>query len=232
MKTVNEILLSLLLVVVIAMLVAFGLWCRRESPLIHSAVWNFSSSSYDVKQNSAKELIETNKVLAGTKDLIEHTDCNLNGCPGVGKIKPVPGALPSLRQLIISSQTAMNALGLAIQQQNAALLTSQQDLQANLQGMLKVTNKLQATLTNIDAVVADPALKASIADLQQTISDIDKDVKQINIMLTSATATAQDVQAVADNLRAQYLKARNLYFAIAEKLLGLGSEAVQFWLKK
>jgi hypothetical protein len=65
----------------------------------------------------------------------------------------------------------------------------------------------------------DPNIPKTIANLRDTTADLDADTKQLKVLLESGTATAEDVRQVADQVRAQYLKARNLYYAVASFLL-------------
>jgi hypothetical protein len=110
------------------------------------------------------------------------------------------------------NSSLLPALSQAIEQQNASLLESQKSLQANLSGMAQVMTDLQQTLGDADKVIADPKLK-------EILADTDEDVKQLKPMLESGTATAEDVQRVADKIAGQYTKARNLWFAGAQWLL-------------
>jgi hypothetical protein len=78
----------------------------------------------------------------------------------------------------------------------------------------------------------DPNIAILIANLADATAGLDADTKQLRLLLESGTATAEDVRQVADSMRAKYLKARNLYYAIAGELLSKGSEVMQFLLKK
>jgi isoleucyl-tRNA synthetase len=104
------------------------------------------------------------------------------------------------------------ALTTSIEEQNASLLESQQALRENLSQMLLATAQLQKTLAAAEMVVADPEIKTILADA-------DEDVKQLKPMLEAGTATAEDVQRVADKIAAQYTKARNIWLGGAQWLL-------------
>lgn len=71
---------------------------------------------------------------------VSHTDASINS-----------SLLPSLTD--------------ALQTQNASLLTTQKQLQANLQEMEYVTQQLQQTLADADKQIADPQVKIAIDNL-------------------------------------------------------------------
>jgi hypothetical protein len=224
-----------LLAAVIVFLCVFAWWAHREAPLIHDAVWNTAASTWEVKQNSGRELVETNKVLAGTKDLIEHTDCNLNGCPGIGARKPTPGLLPAATILLTKAQPAMDNLTAAIShldtvaQDLDGLVKSGTATTAELQGAVKT---FQGAIGDLDKIITDPSIKMTLNGLAAATLDLDTSIKQLNLMLQSGTATALDIQRVADKVAEQYTKARNLYYALFKEVLSIGSQGVQFILKK
>lgn len=229
MKRGIEVAAFLALCATFGLIVAVGLWFDREAPLIHSALWNFSSSSYDVKMNSARELTETNKILADAHDLFSHTDITLNGPKGH------PGLIPQATLLVQKAQPAMDNLAAAFAHLNSVAEHLDRLVMTGTGTMQELTStvaQFRVAIANVDKLTTDPKIHELFESLALTVADIDTSVKQLNVMLLSATATAQDVQAIADKIREQYMKARNLYYAIAKELLGIGSQGIQFWLKK
>jgi preprotein translocase subunit YajC len=179
-----------------------------------------------LQENSLLELQETRKATADLHDLLIHTDLSLNGRRGH------PGLLRQASAVLDRAQAAIDTLNSAIAAQNSALLETQGDLRNNLKQMLTATEQLQGAIADGDKLITDPGIHATVVNLQAATADLDASIKQLDVMLQSGTATAKDIQAVADKLREQYTKAQNLYYAIARELLGIGSEAVQFWLRK
>jgi methyl-accepting chemotaxis protein len=224
MKRVNEILLALLLAWLIVLLVFLFLWALKEKPLIHNALWNFSSSSYDVKQNSARELIETNKVLAGTKDLIEHTDFSLNGT------REHPGAIPQLTTLVKKAQPVADNvasvtahLDLAIQHTDAAigslnaLLASGSATMAEVQASVNRVNNL---IVALQGQVQDPSIKIALDNLAASGKAMADGMQQL-------AAASTDVRQIADKARETYLKPVNLWWGLVKELLPLAGSAAQ-----
>lgn len=231
MKNLHDILFAILLVTVTGFFVALGWWGYREAPLIHAALWNFSSSSYDVKQNSARELLETNKVLADTHDLIAHTDITLNGPKGH------PGLIPQATLLIQKAQPAVDGLtamekhlDLAVQHVDAsiqhlnALLDSGTATLGELQAAVKQVNDvigdLDQVVTHLDDRVTDPALKNIVANFDKTAQNAALSMEQL-------AAIATDGRQVADKARETYLKPVNLWWGLVKTLLPLAGSAAQ-----
>lgn len=93
------------------------------------------------------------------------------------------------------------------------------------------SNRLMARATDLvthaDGILTDPNLRQMIANLAEATHDLDISIKQLNSMLVSTTATAEDVRKVADKVAEQYTKARNLYYALLKELLNMGGSAAQ-----
>ena len=206
------------------------LWdLHRESPLIHAALYNVASASYDLKQNSGLELQETRKTTAAAKEFFDRTQWALDGRPGH------PGLIPQATILVVKAQPAVDNLNAGIVRLNLAaehldkLITTGTATMAELQGAVGAFHQ---SITDLDSVITDPKIRIALDNLAGITADLDASIKQLDEMLKSATATAQDVQAVADKVREQYTKAKNLYYAIFKELLSIGSEGIQFVLKK
>jgi hypothetical protein len=223
-KTLNEILLAGLLAALTGSVLALSIWAHEEEPLIHAAIWNFSSSSYDVKQNSARELTETNKILADAHDLIAHTDITLNGPKGH------PGLIPQATTLVQHAQPVMDNLATAaadldvtirrtdatIQNLNA-LLASGTATMAEIQASLKRVNDL---IVALEGQVSDPSIKIALDNLAGS-------AKAMADGMTQLAAASTDVRQIADKARETYLKPVNLWWGLVKELLPLAGSAAQ-----
>jgi len=167
---------------------------------IEKGATTWQEASKQQSKSSTRILVATQQSLSNLSAFVSRTDSNING-------------------------TLLPRLSHAIDQQNDALLVSQNDLQANLKEMLGATQQLQRTMAAAETVIADPQIK-------QLIVDLDSNMKQLNLLLQSGTATADDVKRVADKFAEQYTKARNIYYAVFKEVLSVGSQGVQFVLKK
>jgi hypothetical protein len=223
-KTINEILLGGLLAALIGSVLALSIWAHKEEPLIHAALWNFSSSSYDVKMNSARELAETNKVLADAHDLIAHTDITLNGPKGH------PGLIPQATVLVQKAQPAMDHLtaaaahldqaiqhtDVAIQNLNA-LLASGTATMAEVQASVNRVNNL---IVALQGQVQDPSIKMALDNLAGSAKAMADGMQQL-------AAASTDVRQIADKARETYLKPVNLWWGLVKELLPLAGSAAQ-----
>ena len=220
MKTINEILLAILLVGVIGGMI----WLQGELPLIHAALWNLSSSSYDVKQNSGRELIETNKILADAHDLIAHTDITLNGPKGH------PGLIPQATVLVQKAQPAMDNLTAATRLLTETIGHTDQAVQ-NLNALLAsgtaTMAEVQASLARVNALIValqgqvqDPAIKEALDNLAASGKAMADGMQQL-------AAASTDVRQIADKARETYLKPVNLWWGLVKELLPLAGSAAQ-----
>jgi hypothetical protein len=154
---------------------------------LEKAAGTWEQASKEQASKTTKAMSDVSVAAASFSTFASHTDKSVNF-----------SLLPIARQ--------------AIDQQNAALLTSQKDLQANLSQMLQATQQFQRTLVAAEGVIGDPKLR-------EILADTDEDIKQLKPMLESGTATAEDVQRVADKIADQYTKARNIWIAGAQWLV-------------
>lgn len=230
MKHLIELLLAVLLGALLGGVLQLGFWAQAEAPLIHSALWNFSSSSYDVKNHSAQELATTQKILVDVKHLVGSTDCSLNGCPGLGELKPTPGLLPQVTTLVRKAQPAMDNLASAsahldqaiqhtdgaIQSLNA-LLASGTATMAEVQSSLKRVNDL---IVALQGQVSDPSIKLALDNLAASGKAMAEGMQQL-------AAASTDVRQIADKARETYLKPVNLWWGLVKELLPLAGSAAQ-----
>jgi DNA repair ATPase RecN len=226
-RVIEFVLLVLLTMLVTALFIytiQFTSWVYREEPLIHAALWNLSSSSYDVKQNSARELQETNKVLADTHDLIAHTDATLNGP------KAHPGLIPQATTLIAKAQPAMDNLTAATKHLDEAILHTDsaiQSLNALLQSGTATMAEVQASVNRVNNLivalqgqVSDPSIKLALDNLAAAGKSMADGMQQL-------AAASTDVRQIADKARDTYLKPVNLWWGLVKELLPLAGSAAQ-----
>lgn len=218
MKFLLQILGAVALVLLCLCLVMLARFGYRNGLLVHNALWNFASMSYDLKQNSGQQLEMTRKVTADIHDLIGHLDCTLNGCRNIFSHKKVVGLIPTMTEFLFASKISMEHLDDAIQNLDKFFVSGT----ATMQDIQTATKELQQTVADLDLLVTDPNIKAELAELLQVTKDIDVTAKQANALLASGTASAEDVRQIMDHLREQYTKARNIWYAILKELLGLG----------
>lgn len=224
MKFFLEFLLAVLLGALIGGVFELGLWAHREAPLIHDALYNFASSSYDVKQNSGRELTETNKVLADVHDLVAHTDITLNGPKGH------PGLIPQATVLVEKAQPAVDNLtagtkllnetighvDVAVQNLNGLLLSgtgTMTEVQASV-------NRVNNLVVALQGQVQDPSIKMALDNLSQSAKAMADGMQQL-------AAASTDVRQIADKARDTYLKPVNLWWGLVKELLPLAGSAAQ-----
>jgi hypothetical protein len=223
-KYVIESLLAVLLFILVTAVLQLAVWAHKEAPLIHAALWNLSSSSYDVKQNSARELQETNKVLADAHDLIAHTDATLNGP------KAHPGLIPQATTLITKAQPAMDNLAVATKHLDEAILHTDGAIQslnallasgtatmAEVQSSLKRVNDL---IVALQGQVSDPSIRTALDNLAAAGKSMADGMQQL-------AAASTDVRQIADKARETYLKPVNLWWGLVKELLPLAGSAAQ-----
>jgi hypothetical protein len=199
-------------------------WLQGELPLIHAALWNFSSSSYDVKMNSGRELTETNKVLADAHDLIAHTDITLNGPKGH------PGLIPQATVLVQKTQPVMDHLSEAAADLDATIRgidATIQNLNALLASGTATMGEVQASLARVNALivalqgqVSDPSIKTALDNLSVSAKAMADGMQQL-------AAASTDVRQIADKARDTYLKPVNLWWGLVKELLPLAGSAAQ-----
>jgi hypothetical protein len=206
-----------------------GGWYERH--LLHDTLWNVRAASWNLsetskvlKDNSTETSTMEKKILGETSEFIKLTNVQVYGKGGH------PGLVPQIRMLIEKSSIAMDDLDTAIK----GLGELNIDVRSEIAAIRAATDELTGSIRDLRAFghAENPKLNTMMDELLLTVRNIDADVRQLHELEASITATAEDVQQVADKIRAEYMKARNLYYAVAKELLGLGSEAVQFWLKK
>ena len=108
----------------------------------------------------------------------------------------VGAAAKQLSGFILRTDNSVNsqllpALSNSITEQNAALLSTQQDLQEELSRMGRATQQAQAVLTHADQIITDPALKSSLDSVAEA-------GKNAAIATDQAAKTMTDVRAAVD----------------------------------
>jgi uncharacterized phage infection (PIP) family protein YhgE len=219
-----EFLLAVLLGALIGGVLQLAVWAHNEAPLIHAALWNFSSSSYDVKMNSARELTETNKILADAHDLIAHTDITLNGPKGH------PGLIPQATTLVTKALPAMDNLAAATKHLDELVQhadTAMQSLNALLQSGTATVAEVQASLKRVNDLIA--ALQAQVSDptIKIALDRLAEAAKAMADGMQQLAAASTDVRQIADKARDTYLKPVNLWWGLVKELLPLAGSAAQ-----
>lgn len=231
----NQILAALVHAALFVLLVILIWFTLKYGPLIQKALWNTSQATWKVNKAADAEIAhfnnqlqETEKATNAVKRFFDETGCSLNGCRGLFGRKEVKGLLPQATSLLAKVQYSMETLDVVIKHLDEVVVSTKGEVDS----LHVATDNLAKSISDLDGIIADPRIKEELAELLQLTKDIDEDSKQLGLLLKSGTATAEDIRMVADKIREQYLKARNLYYAIAKELLGIGSEGVQFFLKK
>jgi hypothetical protein len=103
--------------------------------------------------------------------------------------KQITGLVSRTDESINSS--LIPSLTKAINDQNALLGESQQNLQANLLQTLKASQQLQKTLADADATIADPAIKQSIENLAVATKNASDSTEHLSQITASGERTAQ-----------------------------------------
>jgi hypothetical protein len=219
-----EFLLAVLLGALIGGVFELGLWAHQEAPLIHDALYNFASSSYDVKQNSGRELTETNKVLADVHDLVAHTDITLNGPKGHPGLIPqatilVEKAQPAVDNLTAGTKLLNETIGhvdVAVQNLNGLLLSGT----ATMTEVQASVNRVNNLVVALQGQVQDPSIKMALDNLSQSAKAMADGMQQL-------AAASTDVRQIADKARDTYLKPVNLWWGLVKELLPLAGSAAQ-----
>jgi hypothetical protein len=223
-KRLIEVLTALLLFALLLCVSEASRWIYREAPLIHAALWNFSSSSYDVKMNSGRELTETNKILADAHDLIAHTDITLNGPKGH------PGLIPQATVLVQRAQPVMDHLSDAAADLDATIRRTDatiQNLNALLSSGTTTMGEVQSSLERVNALIA--ALEGQVSDpsIKTALDNLAGSAKAMADGMTQLAAASTDVRQIADKARETYLKPVNLWWGLVKELLPLAGSAAQ-----
>jgi len=184
---------------------------------INTAMTNFNDAAIATKERSDAELREVQKTTVDLKHLIGATDLNLNGRPGH------PGMLPRLNYSVndvLVPQVATNLKDL-----------DKLELQV-AQKFVQTMDELQPTLKNLAdgsasfaQIAGDEHIRELIINAAVMSGDAEKAVKDLE-GVTANLDTAS--QLLLQRLR-DALKPVPFIRAIAEKLLGVTSQAVQIY---
>jgi hypothetical protein len=109
-------------------------------------------------------------------------------------------------------------LSMALEQQNSALLQSQSDLQANLAQMLQATQQLQQTLSDADAVIADPKIKESLDHLATATENASEAMHHVSGITEAGENTARYYEH-------RLTSPQSFFKTLLEAMLQLGSQA-------
>jgi hypothetical protein len=138
-------------------------------------------------------------------------------------MRNVSVAVGQFSSFILSTEKEFNGqflptLQQAVKDQNAALLTSQKDLQDNLKEIVQTTQQLQKTLADADKVIADPAIKESLDHLATASQNAAEATKHLD----NVTA---DAEKTADYYTKRLTTPQGFLKTLVQAILQLGSEA-------
>jgi len=216
MHHVKDALVSLLCLALIALI-------AREAPHLHdvlwnvrSATWNVSETSRALRDNSAATLTEERKILGEASEFIKLTNVQVYG------VKAHPGLIPQMTTLVAKAQPVMDNLALATAKLNTAITDLDALIQSGnvtVQGVEESERRIEKLITDIDAQVADPQIKQILAELLKAAQNGAKATDEF-------AATTTDIRQIADKARETYLRPVNLWWAVFEKIVGLGPPIV------
>lgn len=178
-----------------------------------------NSTERDSSVKLAEEQRQLTETLVAVKHIVQRSDEQLFGRDLHS------GLFGQAGTLLATSHTLLLDTDAAVKQAAVTLARASDDLHDSVLDLHTLAASLNADL-------ADPHLKNTFAELDATMSNLAADTAQLKLLLESGTATAEDVRRVADKIAEEYTKAKNLYYAVFKEVLSVGSQGVQFFLKK
>jgi hypothetical protein len=157
-----------------------------------SRAWEKASTSQAVKVTEAMQSV--NAAAGSFTTFVSKTDNSLNGL-----------LAPSLTRLV--------------QQQNQALLESQEKLQQGLVQIAQTTQQANKTLVDLDAQLASPEIPKALESLAESSANAAKATSE-------GAATMTDIRQIADKARETYLKPVNLWWVVFKQVVGYGPPIV------
>lgn len=118
-----------------------------------------------------------------------------------------------------SSTALLNELTRDANEQNAQLLVNQRQLQKNLEGIQAATGELRQTLQTANAQIGNPAIAETLQHLDEASDNAAQGLGEV-------TKAVTDVRQIADKARETYLRPVNLWWALTQKILGIGPPIV------
>lgn len=106
----------------------------------------------------------------------------------------------------------------ALNEQNSALLSDHQQLQANLSELRSATDSLKQTLSDVDKQVSSPQISNSLSNIEASTLNLNAGIKN----LTGVTADAKEA---ADYEVAQLKKPLAVWKQVLQFVLSYGSDA-------
>lgn len=215
----------------IVALTVFGclaLWALRQTTL--EAKRDFggltSQTSTTLKQINSTELTtskrldteqkELQEVTVALKHILQRSDEQLFG----RDLKS--GIFGQVRTVLSSGNTLLVDSDKTIREAGTSLVGASNDLHETLLA-------LRPSLDALAKDLADPSIPETLKNLDETSANLAADTAQLKIMLQSASATAQDIQRVADKVSSEYVKTKNLAWALFKELLTLAGSGAQIF---
>lgn len=186
---------------------------------LSTSLEQINHTELQISKNVDLEQQQVTEALTALKHIFQDTHENL-----VGRDMR-SGLFGQARTLLASSNTLVLDTDAAAKQAAVTLERASEDLHQS-------ARDLHTLASTLDADLADPHLKDSFAELDRLLAAVAEDAAQVKLLLVSSTATSEDVRRVADKFAEEYTKAQNLYYAIFKEVLTVGSQGVQFFLKK
>lgn len=212
-------------------LTVFGclaLWALRQTTL--EAKRDFggltSQASTTLKQINSTELQtskrldteqkELQEVTVALKHILQRSDEQLFG----RDLKS--GIFGQVRTVLSSGNTLLVDSDKTIREAGTSLVGASNDLHETLLA-------LRPSLDALAKDLADPSIPETLKNLDETSANLAADTAQLKIMLQSASATAQDIQRIADKVSSEYVKTKNLAWALFKELLTLAGSGAQIF---
>lgn len=132
------------------------------------------------------------------------------------------GIFGQVRTVLLSGNTLLVDSDKTIREAGTSLVGASNDLHETLLA-------LRPSLDALAKDLADPSIPETLKNLDETSANLAADTAQLKIMLQSASATAQDIQRVADKVSSEYVKTKNLAWALFKELLTLAGSGAQIF---
>jgi hypothetical protein len=178
-----------------------------------------NSTELQTSGRLAEEQKQFGETLVALKHMVQRADEQLYG----RDLKS--GLFGQVRDLLDHGNVLLVDTDAATRQATVTLAQASTDLHATLL-------ELQPSLDALAKQLGDPAIAQTLKNLETSSANLSTDTEQLGMLLKSASATAEDVRLVADSVREKYLKTRNLAYALFRELLTVGSQGIQFLMKK
>lgn len=217
-----------LCVVALTVFGCLALWALRQTALEAKRDLGglTSQASITLKQINSTELTtskrldteqkELQEVTVALKHILQRSDEQLFG----RDLKS--GIFGQVRTVLSSGNTLLVDSDQTIREAGTSLVGASTDLHETLLA-------LRPSLDSLAKDLADPAIPDTLKNLDETSANLAVDTAQLKIMLQSASTTAQDIQRIADKVSSEYVKTKNLAWALFKELFTLAGSGAQIF---